>query len=188
MFGARLLDYHREPVAKVIVKYALKVLDALEIKTGASHMELKVTSDGTPCLIEVGARPCGDPITPTLDCALGHNHIQQTIDAVLHESSFNANPDFPPSPKLCARQSFVVSHFEGRIVGIPGLKALQKLPSVRDVRIFRRVGDKLEKTIDQRTQAGFIQLWHPCPLVIERDYKMIRAIESTPGALFQLAK
>lgn len=188
MFGARLLDYYRDPVAPVIVNYALKVLDALQITTGASHMELKVTSDGTPCLIEVGARPCGDPITPTLDCALGQNHIQQTIDALLHESSFNRYPDFPPSPKVCARQSFLVSYFEGRIAGIPGLKALQRLPSVRDIRVFRQVGEKLEKTVDQRTQAGFIQLWHPDPLVIERDYQMIRKLESTPGALFQLAK
>merc|ERR1719433_2569765 len=45
MFGARLLDYHNDPVAKVIVPYALGVLDALEIKNGASHMELKVTSN-----------------------------------------------------------------------------------------------------------------------------------------------
>jgi len=188
MFGARLLDYHNETIAKTIVDYALKVLDALEITTGASHMELKVTSDGTPCLIEVGARPCGDPITPILDCALGHNHIQQTIDALLHESSFHRYPDVPPTPKLHARQSFLVSHFSGTVVAIPGIKALQRLPSVREIRVFRKPGEQQEVTVDQRTQAGFVQLWHPDPAVIQRDYDMIRKLESTRGAMFTLTK
>merc|ERR1719336_2291634 len=39
MFGARLMDCHKEPIAKTIIDYALRVLDALEIRTGASHME-----------------------------------------------------------------------------------------------------------------------------------------------------
>jgi len=178
-------DANSEPEAKQAVGYALQVLDALGIVNGASHMELRITEDG-PCLIEVGARPCGDPISPLLDVCLGQNHVQQTVDALLHKAYFDAYPDLPPQPKIHGRQSFIVSHHEGEILEVNGYKTLERLPSLRQLKLFKRPGEYLEKTVDQKSQAGFALLWHPDPEILDRDYRLIRELEKTPGALFTL--
>jgi len=185
MFGARLMDANSEPPAKQAVDYALQVLDALGIRNGASHMELRITEDG-PCLIEVGARPCGDPISPLLNVCLGQNHVQQTVDALLHKPHFDNYPDLPPTPKIGGRQSFIVSHHSGMILDVPGYKVLSKLPSMRQLKLFKEAGEQLEQTVDQKSQAGFALLWHPDPKILERDYQLIRELERTPGALFTL--
>jgi len=185
MFGARLMDANSELAAKQAVGYALEVLDALGIVNGASHMELRITREG-PCLIEVGARPCGDPISPLLDVCLGQNHVQQTVDALLHKPYFDAYPDLPPAPKIGGRQSFIVSHHSGTIEEVTGYKTLAKLPSLRQLKLFKNPGEQLEKTVDQKSQAGFALLWHPDPAILERDYRLIRELERTPGAIFAL--
>lgn len=61
-FGMRLMDPSSEKM-QIMVRYADKVLDALDIKHGPSHMEVMLDNWGTaeapefvPCLVEVGAR------------------------------------------------------------------------------------------------------------------------------------
>merc|ERR1719433_192093 len=187
MFGARLMDANSEldgAIAKKITAYASDVLDALGVRNGASHMELKVTTSGEACLIEMGARPCGDPVSPLLDACIHQNQLQQTIDALLHPHFFKSfYHDLPPSSRLQGRQCFVVSQFEGKLKRI-NEDALRRLPSVKAVNMFVSVGDVIEKTVDQRTQAGYMLMWHPDPEVLERDYKKVREMELTPGALF----
>jgi biotin carboxylase len=53
-FGMRLRASDT-PRAQEMIAYAEKVLDALDINQGPSHMEVMYCSDG-PCLVEVGSR------------------------------------------------------------------------------------------------------------------------------------
>ncbi len=53
-FGMRLVP-STLPKCKEMVAYADKVLDALGIRHGPSHMEVIYQADG-PCLVEVGSR------------------------------------------------------------------------------------------------------------------------------------
>jgi len=48
-FGLLPVD-SESPEAKLLIPYALGVLDALEIKNGATHCEVMMTADG-PCLV-----------------------------------------------------------------------------------------------------------------------------------------
>jgi len=185
MFGARLMK-STEEVSFTIMTYAKSVLDALGVQNGASHMELKVTSDGSACLIEMGARPCGDPVTPCLNACIGQNQLQHTVDALLHPAKFEAYSDVPPEHKQTGRQSFLVSFFEGTVAGVPGRELLERLPSVQEIHMFAEPGSRIEKTVDQRTQVGFLTMWHPDPEVVERDYATIRELELTPNALYAL--
>ena len=50
-FGELLLDAD-DPIVQKIVPYQLKVLDALGIKNGPGHAEVKMVN-GEPCLVEV---------------------------------------------------------------------------------------------------------------------------------------
>lgn len=175
MFGATLMSSDTYP-AKDLMNYIYEVLDALQVVNGASHSELKMSASG-PVLIELGARPCGDPVSGILDKCLGQNQLMQTIDSYLHTSTFDQYPDVPPPLRISGRQSFIMSYQEGVITGIPGLEKLKSLPSVREVFMFKQKGDILDKTIDQKTQAGFCLMWHPSEKVIQRDYETIRKME-----------
>lgn len=186
MYGARLMQ-PAEAASSAIVPYARDVLTAIGVQNGASHMELKLTSTG-PCLIEAAARPCGDPITPLLNACLGRNQMDQIVDALLHPLAFSGDyEELPAVPKRAGRQSFIVSKFEGDVVSVPGLKMIEALPSVRKVYLFRKAGDRLEKTVDQKTQAGFMLMWHEDESVVERDYAEIRRLENS-GSIFELSQ
>ncbi|MEU2424028.1 hypothetical protein ABZ619_23890 [Streptomyces sp. NPDC007851] len=57
---AQVLLRHEDPVVDDLVRYGFQVLDALGVRFGAAHLEIKLTPDG-PRLVEAGARPSGLP-------------------------------------------------------------------------------------------------------------------------------
>lgn len=66
---------------KIIV---LEALDALHIQYGASHSELKITSDGTIKVIEIGARMGGDFIGSNLvQLSTGYDFVKGVIEVAL---------------------------------------------------------------------------------------------------------
>ena len=54
-YGMTPLTAHEEPAPKCIA-YVNSVLDALEIRNGPSHAEVKMKHGKTPVLVEVGSR------------------------------------------------------------------------------------------------------------------------------------
>lgn len=180
MFGATLMSAEKDYPAMELINYIYEVLDALEVVNGASHSELKMSKSG-PVLIELGARPCGDPVSGILNKCIGQDQLMQTIDSYLHPSTFAQYPKVPPPLRICGKQSFIMSYQEGQITGIPGLEKLKALRSVREIFMFKKKGDQLDKTVDQKTQAGFCLMWHPSQKVIESDYESIRKMELEHG-------
>jgi biotin carboxylase len=97
-FGMRLIPSSNERVP-VLCEYADKVLDAVGIINGPSHMEVMLNTievDGKvvfdPCLVEVGARCHGGEGTwlpMTIEC-IGYNQVTMTVDAYLDGSAFSA--------------------------------------------------------------------------------------------------
>lgn len=62
----------------------IKALDALEIKSGASHSEFKITEDGEVYAIEIGARMGGDFIGSDLvRLSTGYDFLKAVIDVSL---------------------------------------------------------------------------------------------------------
>lgn len=65
-----------------VVKQIKCGLDALEIKTGASHTEFKLTNDGKIRIIEIGARMGGDCIGSDLVyLSTGYDFLKMTLEA-----------------------------------------------------------------------------------------------------------
>eukprot|EP01032_Pedospumella_encystans_P014865 gene14865-17049_t len=90
-FGMRLMSPDSEKM-QCMVRYADKVLDALDIKHGPSHMEVMLDNWGTPeapewvpCLVEVGARCQGGEGTwlPMAKECIGFTPVEVTLDAYL---------------------------------------------------------------------------------------------------------
>ncbi|CAN0120218.1 unnamed protein product, partial [Discosporangium mesarthrocarpum] len=74
-FGMKLNSASGER-EKAIIDYALKVLDAMGVRYGPGHMEVKYTSTG-PCLVEVGSRCHGGEGTwqDIANECLGYNQV-----------------------------------------------------------------------------------------------------------------
>ena len=92
-FGQRLLTVADEAECSALISYQLGVLNALGIKHGPTHGEVKWCK-GEPVLVEVGAR-ChgGDGLwVKVADECLGYNQVASTVYSYLDEDKFNALP------------------------------------------------------------------------------------------------
>lgn len=85
------LSHHQPSTLSLLVQAkikeeTMKVLDALDIKFGASHSEFKITSQDEVFVIEVGARMGGDFIGSHLvQLSTGYDFIQGVIDVALNQ-------------------------------------------------------------------------------------------------------
>jgi len=83
------LEHHQpsqleEEVQNKIKQETIKALDALSVKYGASHTEVKITKDGKMYLIEVGARMGGDFIGSDLvQLSTGYDFLKGVIQVAL---------------------------------------------------------------------------------------------------------
>jgi hypothetical protein len=92
-FGQKLLSAE-DPRCRDLIAYQFKVLDALGIRNGPTHGEVKWFKN-EPVLVEVGAR-ChgGDGLWLDLeDECFGYNQAKCTVDAYLYPSAFDLMPD-----------------------------------------------------------------------------------------------
>lgn len=92
-FGVKLHQVEGDEAVSRMITYILDVLDALEIRNGPAHAELKM-SDSQPCLIEIGARCHGGGGTylPMVDRCIGYNQVECTLDAYFDAEAFEALP------------------------------------------------------------------------------------------------
>ncbi|MEY8708957.1 ATP-grasp domain-containing protein [Bacteroides faecichinchillae] len=85
------LEHHQpsslpDNIKQRVEKIVLTALDALHIRYGASHSELKVTEDGDICVIEIGARMGGDFIGSDLvKLSTGYDFLEATIKVAMGE-------------------------------------------------------------------------------------------------------
>lgn len=85
------LEHHQpsslpENVKQRVCAIVLSALDALHIKCGASHSELKITEDGDIRVIEIGARMGGDFIGSDLvKLSTGYDFLKGVIDVAFGE-------------------------------------------------------------------------------------------------------
>jgi len=178
-----------DPTARVLVEYTRGVLDALQIKHGPSHAEVMMTSDGTPCLVEMNCRAHGwDGAWAPLERALiGYSQVEAACDAYFNAERFESLPAMYPPFMAGGQIVNLVSNFKGRITGLPGyddIKAMQSF-NFMEVGSHIAIGQELELTIDLFSCAGVIILCHPDKEQVANDEATIRQME-LDGSLFQL--
>jgi len=180
-----------DPIAQKLIDYTRGVIDALDIKHGPTHAEVMMTSDGTPCLVEMNCRAHGwDGAWAPLERALvGYSQVEAACDCYFDCEAFDAMPNEFPSFMAGGQMVELVSNFTGRIKGMPGYEAIKKLPSFNFMEVGSHIsiGQDLELTIDLFTCAGAVILCHPIKKQVAEDEAMIRQME-LDGSLFQLAQ
>ena len=120
-----------DPVAQILIEYTRGVIDSLDIKHGPTHAEVMLTSDGTPCLVEMNCRAHGwDGAWAPLERALiGFSQVEAACDCYFDVAAFNALPDVFPPFMAGGQMVELVSNFTGRITGLPGYDIIKALPS-----------------------------------------------------------
>ncbi|MCB5165019.1 ATP-grasp domain-containing protein [Streptomyces bambusae] len=110
------------------VRYVMSCLDALGLKEGAAHTEVRLTTRG-PRLIEVNARLMG-PIQPAdvYTAALGYSHATLLAESLLDRPRFEQRFDQAYRPQQALAMVLLRIYREGTITAMPGLAEIRRLP------------------------------------------------------------
>ena len=108
-----LLPYTGE-LQEALRSYAFEVLDALAIRFGPAHCEL-MWVDGTPVLVEVGARlSAGSNAVLSRVCG-GVCQLDETVEAILAPDRFLATLNNQPRLQRRAVNVFLSPQRQGRL-------------------------------------------------------------------------
>jgi hypothetical protein len=154
--------------------FARTVLDALEVRTGPTHLEAKIDSRGELRFIEVGARLCGgDGFWLLQDVrADGRGQLEIAVDAFLGLA--------PPEPGYAARRGgirvYVIAGEAGRLEGLRHVDRIEGLASFRRMQVHVQLGQAVVPTTDMSNDVGWIDLAHDDPAILDQDEQALDAI------------
>mmetsp|Transcript_15237 Transcript_15237/g.34244 ORF Transcript_15237/g.34244 Transcript_15237/m.34244 type:complete len:540 (-) Transcript_15237:2177-3796(-) len=178
-FGQQLLLVDAENVREII-EYQKKVVDALGIRNGPTHGEVKWCK-GEPVLVEVGARCHGaEGVWQVIaEAVYGYNQVQCAIDAYFNAAKFAAMPK-EPTMRICdGRLVFIVLHSGGVVKDFDQqlLGEIEAMPSFVAMELFAHKGQTVHPTVDCFTFGGIVKLIHSDEKQVTMDYNRIREIE-----------
>jgi len=180
-FGQRLLTIDA-PCCQQLVEYQLKVLDALGIKNGPTHGEVKWCR-GEPVLVEVGAR-ChgGDGFWTTIcDEVYGYNQAQLTIDVNLNPEAWRKVPDVPIARRCFGALKWLISRHDGVLQSYSpaNVDEIKSSGSYRGHQVFRDPGEQIKPTVNCFTWAGCVKLANADSDSLEADYARLEELEQS---------
>ncbi|BEL02163.1 ATP-grasp domain-containing protein [Actinoplanes sichuanensis] len=173
--GVRLLPRHGA-VQEALVPYACAVLDALGIRFGAAHLEIKLTPDG-PCLVEVGARMAGLDLPGFCQPALGEGQLEWIVDAYVRPRRFAARAGVDYEVRKHVVSAWAVSTREARLKAYPMMGLIEGLESLYDVRPVVSPGGRLRRTVDDLSTPLIVNLMHPVEEIVDRDFGTFRYLD-----------
>lgn len=164
-----------------LVPYLYRVLDALRIKTGWGHAEIKMTPNG-PRIIEIGARMMGSGQPILVEDALGEGQIGLGLQAFLHPGSLASHRQGYTLDKQAVLISLTTDQ-GGLKLSLENENELLNLPGYKRHSFYYPDGALLPQTIDMDTIIGQIELVHPDSGVLEASLRRIHEMEQS-GRLF----
>lgn len=181
--GTIAYDYSKlikdlEPGNTEMIEYAYKVLDAVEMKWGPCHIEIKVDKKG-PVLIETNARVMGLAMTaPYLDECLGYHITDMAIDSMINPALFKRMllKSYAPLKyammKLMIIPETIKANFE------PTMVFAKTLNSMREILFFGQDGvQEYERTVDLDTSPLVLKMINEDYGQLRKDYELLRLVE-----------
>jgi hypothetical protein len=164
-----------------LIDYQKKVLDAIGIRHGPTHGEVKMCR-GEPVLVEVGARCHGVEGSWIEVCngVYGYNQADSAINSYLDPEAFAKLPPEPTQRFGYGRLLFICVKNCGLLEQINEkfTQEIQGMGSVIHLEYFVKVGTTIAKTIDGFTLGGLVRLYGIDPEGLARDYDRIRDMEN----------
>ena len=115
------------------------------------------------------------------DVCYGANAYDLAALAFLEPAAFLELPSRPAADLGChGRLVKLVSSVSGSLTRLNHVEALERLASLVSFETkAAEEGDRVERTVDLHTCAGFAQLLHTDLSVLEADYETLRRLEPT---------
>ncbi|MEU1401383.1 ATP-grasp domain-containing protein [Streptomyces sp. NPDC005728] len=176
--GACFIVERQGKVQDQLVEYAFGVLDALGIRHGPAHVELKLTPEG-PCLIEAGARLSGGDLPHYAHLATGESQLDWTVDAYVRPRRFAARRGQPYTIDQYFAWVALISPLAGKLRKYRNTDEIRSLESFREMWELVRPGGELVRTVDDTTYPVIINLMHDTEAVLQRDMGTIRYLDGT---------
>lgn len=161
-----------------VCQYCMDILKAQGLRWGPTHTEIKYTRTG-PKLIEINARWHAQHFLPIVQACLGYDAVSTTLDTIFQPGNFQAIPEIPAALRGSGRILHLISFFEGKIASVNHVDRIKSLPSTALLNLELESGDDLVKTVDIRTDCGYVLQYHEDPAVVERDFDEIVRLQST---------
>ncbi|WP_416968122.1 ATP-grasp domain-containing protein [Streptomyces sp. 4F14] len=165
-----------------LVPYAHRVLDALGIRYGPAHLEIKLTPTG-PRLVEAGARPSGLPYH--VADAIGEGQLERSVDAYIHPDRFHSRAGTPYVRRTAAAWAALVSPAAGRLVAYRALDEVRALESLRELTVLVRPGQDIVATTWDLAYPVVLSLRHPVEAVLRRDLNTLRYLDG--AGMYEIA-
>ncbi|MEJ7705040.1 MAG: ATP-grasp domain-containing protein [Geodermatophilaceae bacterium] len=165
-------------VVQQLVPYAHRVLDALGLRHGPAHLEIKLTPEG-PTLVEVGARIAGGDLSYCAKLGVGTSQVEWTVDAYVRPERFMAHYAEEYRIESHFASVAMISPMEGVLEEYPHMEALRSLESLLEVRQLVRPGERISRTVDDLTYPVIVNLSHAVEDVVLRDLGTLRYLDGT---------
>ncbi|MEU6406764.1 ATP-grasp domain-containing protein [Streptomyces sp. NPDC046985] len=177
---ALLLIDSAERVVEPLRQYAFGVLDALGVRHGPAHVEIRMTPAG-PCLVEAGARMAGGGIPAAAGLGIGESQVERTVEAYLRPERFHARAGTPYRVRRFCAIAGMVSPVQGVLSEYRGIEEIEALESFHALATPVKPGQEIRRTVDDLTYPVVVTLLHELEEVVQRDLNTIRHLD---GAAF----
>eukprot|EP00590_Aulacoseira_subarctica_P008842 CAMPEP_0172429480 /NCGR_PEP_ID=MMETSP1064-20121228/50573_1 /TAXON_ID=202472 /ORGANISM="Aulacoseira subarctica , Strain CCAP 1002/5" /LENGTH=472 /DNA_ID=CAMNT_0013174897 /DNA_START=118 /DNA_END=1536 /DNA_ORIENTATION=- len=187
-------DEEAEMAANYVIHH---VLNALNVQWGMSHTEVKVVTEQMNnkrhCqLIEVNCRQHNTDFAPMANICIGYNALDMLLAAYLDPPTYTSGEeeeevlswdDIPVYPTLRFQGTIVhlVCYSSGIVNEIQHMETIQELASFVTMEIYPKFlpSSLVEKTIDIRSDAGWIHLINSDENQLQQDYDTITSLMPT---------
>ncbi|MEE4546840.1 ATP-grasp domain-containing protein [Streptomyces sp. V4-01] len=159
-----------------LVAYAFGVLDALGVRHGPAHVELKMTPQG-PCLIEAGARLSGGDLPHYARLAAGESQLDWAVDSYVRPHRFAARRGTPYTIDRHFAWVALISPVAGKLGRYPHIDDIRALESFREMWELVKPGGEIKKTVDDTSYPVIVNLMHEVEEVVLRDMGTIRYLD-----------
>lgn len=175
-FRTELVDSDTDSTVGAVVEHVLESITALGLRWGTSHNEVIATENKGPLFVEVNCRQHNMNFLPLTMACIGYNALDMTLDSFLgSEEDWDKYPDLP-TLRAAGCMVHLVNYESGKLVQNHHIGAINDMPSVLDFEIYSEFctpGVEIKKTLDIKTDAGWVQLINDDRDNLEEDYKKI---------------
>jgi len=162
-----------------ICNYCVDILKAQNLQWGPTHTEIKYTSRFGPALIEINARWHAQNTFPVMVQCLNVDAVSAALDAYFDPESFRTLPRRPDRLLKHGMIVHLVSYSEGVIREVRHLDLIRSLPSLVLLDMPLDVGDRVSKTVDIRTDSGYVLLCNDNNAQLQSDFEYIIQLQKT---------
>lgn len=153
-----------EPARRRVVEAAVRLCEAMDLTDGPAHFDVILAADGTPYLLEVGARLCGNGYPRLTRAVYGVDTVAAQLDLVLGRP-FDLRPEHACHGIIQVLGS--PSGREGVLADVRGLDEIRTSPGVADAEVVTPIGGMVRPFTDSGNKLGYVVVTGDTPAAAE---------------------